>query len=297
MEYIRSHWRGEQALLWSFWVNLVSLRLIILFCEQFTHPPYTGQTTAAIVVTVIYFVVFQLLVCIWQIRGMIKACDRDISKLGSFSTMLLVQFVSVACIFVTLFFVMGAFQSLFEDPEAMYKNRFKKGPVQLSEYSLGLSVDGALIHMSGDFNIGLTKELKLLLEKKPDVDGIVLNSAGGRVTEGRGVAKVIKKYGLNTYVFDACMSACMTAFIGGVTRIVGAQGKLGFHQFTLDTMQKTPYIDPEVEQKIDLTFYTAQKIDKKFLEKVFQSSHTDIWFPGMEELLAAGVVHKIQEEY
>lgn len=293
MDYIRSHWQGNQSLGWSFWVNLVCLRLVILFFDGFTHPPYSDQSTTAIVATVLYFTLFHLLVLGWQIRGVIKACDRYMSELGSFSTLLLVQAGMVACIFLTLFFVLGAFQSLFEDPEAMYKNRFVKSPSLLGEYTLNLNDDGTRLHMKGDFNIGLTRDLETFLKKNTAINSIVLASNGGLVAEGRAVAKLIKKFRLDTYVFDECKSACMTAYIGGVTRYLGARGKLGFHQFTLDSRQKTPYIDPEEEQKIDLAFYTEQKIDSDFLGKVFQTSHADIWFPATQELLAAGVVHKV----
>jgi len=294
MEYIRSHWRGEQSLFWSFWVNLAALRLLILLVEQFTHPPFTNQSMAAIVATFLYTLIFQLIVCVWQVRGIIKACDRYMASIGFYSRVLLAQIGMVASIFLTLFFVLGAFQSLFEDPSAMYKNRYKKGPPLLGEYSLTIVDDGRRIHMEGDFNIGLTKDLRALLEKHSNIKGVVLNSSGGRVTEGRGVAKLIKKYGLDTFVFDVCKSACMTAFIGGTVRNIGVNGRLGFHQFTMDSIQKTPYLDPVEEQKVDLAFYTAQKLDPEFLKKIFQTSHTDIWFPSTEELLAAGVVHNIR---
>jgi len=293
---MRNHWRGDQSLLWSFWVNLVGLRILILFVERFTHPPFSDQSTLAIMATVIYLVLFHVIVYVWQVRGLLKACDRFITRRGAHSTVVLTQIGIVASLFLTILIALGAFQSLFEDPEAMYKNRFKKGPALLGEYSLSLSGDNKRIHMSGDFNIGLTLDLAALLEKNPDVDAVTLSSTGGRITEGRGVAKLIKTYALDTYVVDSCMSACMTAYIGGVRRHLGPEGKLGFHQFALDSMLKTPYIDPKEEQRIDKEFYESQGVDKDFLERVFQASHTDIWFPSTPELLQAGVVHEILRE-
>ncbi len=297
MDYIRSHWRGEQSLLWSFWVNLVGLRLIILFFEQYTHPPFTEQTITAIAITVIYAVVFQGMFFAWQIRGLIKACDRYMADLGFYSRVLMAQFGIVASLLLTLFYVFAAFQSLFEDPSAIFRSKIVKAPPLLGEYSLTLEENRSLIHLNGDFNIGLTKDLENLLEQNREVKGIVLDSGGGRVTEGRGVARLIKKYQLDTYVYNVCKSACMTAFIGGVTRNMGSTGKLGFHQFTMDSFQKTPYLDPKEEQKIDLAFYIEQKIDPEFLKKIFQTSHSDIWFPSTEELLTAGVVHRVLSDH
>lgn len=294
LDYLRTHWRGEQSLLWSFWVNLVALRIAILFFERFTHPPFTEQSGAAMIATAAYFALFQLLVYPWQVIGLVRACDRYLAALGSISTVLLAHAGIVASLFFTVIYVLGAFQALFGDASAMLVNQRLKSPPLLAEYSLTLSDDGSRIHLQGDFRVGVTKEMRSLVERNPGVGAIVLSSNGGRVTEGRGVARLIKQHGLDTYVFDLCKSACTTAFIAGAKRTLGVNGKLGFHQFAMNSKLKTPYIDPEEEQKIDLEFYTGQKIDKAFLEKVFQASHSDIWFPDPEELVAAGVVHFVE---
>jgi len=293
MDYIRTHWRGNQSLVWSFWVNLVALRIAILFCEHFTHPPFSDKSTTALVLTVAYFIVFQLIVYPWQILGLIRACDRYLVERGSYVSVLLAQFAMVLSLLATLIYVLGAFQSLFANPAAMIINQRQPSPPLLSPYTLTLNDEATRIVLKGSFRIGITKEMASLLEQNPGVQGIVLGSDGGRITEGRGVARLIMEHGLDTYVFDVCKSACTTAFIAGASRILGPEGKLGFHQITMDSKFKTPYIDPEAEQLIDLTFYRRQKIAEDFLQNVFKTPHTDIWFPSTKVLLAAGVVHKI----
>lgn len=292
MDYIRTHWRGDQTLFWSFWVNLVVIRAIILFFDRFTHPPFTDKSMAAIFLTVAFFVVFHLIVFPWQILGLIRACDRYLSELGSYMIVLMVQLAMVLSLLVTLIFVLGSFQSLFANPEALHVNRWKPPPPLLEEHTLSLNDDGTRILLKGNFNIGITKEMKSLIEQNPEVEGVAFSSNGGRVTEGRGVARLIKKHGLTTYVFDVCKSACTTAFIGGEARILGRKGKIGFHQYALGGLSNTPYIDPVKEQKVDMAFYREQGIGEAFLEKAFQSAHEKIWFPTTDELLAAGVIHK-----
>jgi len=294
MGYIRNHWQGNHSLFRSFWVNLVALRLLILFFERFTHPPFTEQSGLAIALTALYVVVFQVIVYGWQAMGVVKACDRYLTAFGSYITVLATQFGLVASLFVTLIYAGGAVQSLFADPEAMIINQRPKRPPLLDPYTLTVTEDGTRILVDGDFRIGIAKELSALLDQHPGVKAVVFSSNGGRVTEGRGLARVIGEHGLNTYVFDSCTSACTTAFIGGVKRILGEGGKLGFHQFRLDSAYNNPYIDPVAEQKIDLAFYLRQKIDSQFLEKVFQAAPTDIWFPSPDELLAAGVIDEIE---
>ena len=294
MDYIRNHWQGNQPLFWSFWVNLVAIRLVILFVERFTPPPFGDQSLTAIAMTVVYFAVFQVVVFTWQVLGVIRACDRYQSEYGSYMTAWVAQLVVVGSVIVTLIYVLGAFQSLFTDPEGPPLNPNLRDTSQLGEYSLTLSDDKARVHLRGDFRIGITKELKALVEKHATIKGVVLSSDGGRVSEGRGVARLIKNKKLDTYILETCKSACATAFMGGRIRILGPQGKIGFHQFTMDTRVKTPYIDPQEEQKIDKALYVGQGVDNAFLERMFQASHSEIWFPGVDELVGSGVVHKVQ---
>jgi len=293
MNFIRDHWEGKLSLFWSFWINLVLIRVIIFFLDQFTHPPFTSQTTSAVILTATFFIVFHLIVYGWQARGVIKTCDRLMAERSPYITVLMVQLGLAVSLFITLFVALGAFQALFEDPSALQKNKLKQQAPLLKEYTLTVTPNDNWIEMKGDFRIGVTKKMAVLLQQNPQIEGIVLNSNGGRVTESRGVARLIQKNNLNTYVFEICKSACTTAFIAGSTRTLGADAKLGFHQFSMKSRLKTPYIDPVAEQKIDLAFYEGQNIDESFLKKIFQVSHANIWFPSGEELLDAGVIHKI----
>jgi len=293
MTYIRNHWQGEHSLVQAFWINLIALRIIILFLERFTHPPFTGQTTTAMVATSVYFLVFNVIVYWWQVRGVLKACDKHSASMGSFITVILIQTGIVISLFFTVVYVLAAFQALFSNPDEMYKNRFKQQGTFLAPYTLALSDDGTRIHMSGDFRIGVTKDLRNLLQKHPSVLGVVFNSDGGRVSEGRGVAKLMKENGLEAFVFGICKSACVTAFTGGKLRTLGPNGKLGFHQFSMKSLQKTPYIDPLKEQEKDMEFFASQGVDVAFLKKVYETSPSDIWLPGADELIAAGLVHRV----
>jgi len=295
MDYIRRHWHGNQSLMWTFWVNVVILRGIILYVERVTHPPFVEQSSTAIALTALYFVVFQLIVFTWQARGLIKACDRYLKALGSYMTVLSAQLGLGICLIVTVIYVAGAVQSLFADPEAMQVNQRLKNRSPLSDYTLRVSTDGTRLYLNGDLRIGITEQLALVLGQHTGISTIVLTSNGGRVVEGRGLARLIGEQGLDTHVSHICKSACATAYIGGVTRTLAPQGKLGFHQFSLDAVYPSLYVSAEEEQNIDLAFYAGQKIDSGFLEKVFQTSSGEMWFPDTRELLAAGVVHKIED--
>ena len=73
--YLRHHWQGRQSLAWSFWVNLVLLRAVILGVDRFTRPPFLEDPQMVAAATVAYFLVFHLAVFTWQIVGVVRACD------------------------------------------------------------------------------------------------------------------------------------------------------------------------------------------------------------------------------
>ncbi len=125
---------------------------------------------------------------------------------------------------------------------------------------------------------------------------VILKSPGGHVYEGRGLAKLFIKNQLDTFVYEECSSACATAFIGGRYRLLGPKGKLGFHQYKLDTSGYGKYMffyNPEAEQKHDLELFRLRGVQKEFREKMYIRTADQIWFPEHKELLEMYVIDGI----
>lgn len=297
MGYILSHWRGEQPLIKSFWVNLVGLRLLVLFFDRFTHPPFTEQTMAALMSTVVYIAVFHVGFFIWQAVGLLRACDTYLRDRGSSVVAWSAQLGLVGCLLFTLVSGISAFQAHLGTPhETLVRMRLDKQKPVPRNFTLRLSDDKTRIHLTGDLSIGISGELVALLNANPKVTGIVLVSDGGYVNEGRSLALLFKERGLETYVYEECSSACTTAFIGGRRRYLGKEGKLGFHQYGVVQGYQTSYFKPEDEQKIDQEFFRQQNIAADFIAEIFQADHASIWFPELEKLYAAGVAEKVQPD-
>ncbi|MEO3430816.1 hypothetical protein AAFN88_18320 [Pelagibius sp. CAU 1746] len=293
--YLGAHWQGRQSLAWSFWVNLVLLRAAILLLDRFTRPPFLEDQAVVAAVTVAFFLVFHVAVFAWQVVGVVRACDAYQSDFGV-SGLTLIAYVGIAgAVAVTLTSTVGAFLLLFREPEgepeylAWERDR-------AARYHLAPDPqDPTLLRFTGTFELGVTKKLTALLQARPDIRGIVLDSPGGHVYEGRGVAKLILRYGLDTFVFRLCSSACTTAFIAGKVRVLGPEGRLGFHQHWMDADYPVYLVDEEAEMQKDLAFYEAQGISEGFREQVFVTPHDGLWFPSVEEMRAAGVVDRISE--
>lgn len=167
--------------------------------------------------------------------------------------------------------------------------------IQGKKYLLTVSDDGRLIYFKGDIELGLARDIEAKIQAHPGIEGIALHSDGGHVYEARGVGKVIRKYKLDTYVFAECKSSCTTVFISGANRVVGAQGRLGFHQYKVQNNYHASFINTNAEQERDRVFFEGQDIDSNFLQRVFDAPHSGIWFPTHGELLRFGVVHRVEK--
>jgi hypothetical protein len=294
MGYIRNHWRGDQSLLWSLGINLVLIRTLVLYSDQFTLPPHIVERPDAIIATLVFSGLCHGVVYPWQIVGLLRACERQTNGINS-GVWVWVSYCALVISFIfTLLALFGAYQSLspekfiVEDPLALQHARE-------SQYSLNVGDDGSRIYVEGLLALGITDKLRDLLDQNPNVTGIVLKSDGGQVYEGRGAAHLFKQRNLTTFVFETCNSACATAFIGGVKRLIGPSAKLGFHEYGLELWYPIPLFNLKEEQQKELAFYRLQNIDEDFLKRAFSSPHKDIWYPPHDELVKAGIVHQITD--
>jgi len=293
MGYLRAHWLGQQTLVWSFWINLAVPFLVINALAQFIRPPYVEETSTFALLAGAYLILGCLAVYPWQLVGVMRACDRylvdnrDTAWTRAIQRVTAIQgamTASLAVIVVTMF-------SLVQHGINLY------GPSHLSAsdegpgYTIEFVAERNLISFKGNFETGLSSDLKKLLVERHDIRGIILNSDGGRVFEARGVAKLIREHQLETYVYDMCRSACTTAFIAGMKRYLGKNGRLGFHRYRLRSV--LPAIDVAAEQEKDRAFYQAQGVAPTLLSRIFNEPYESMWYPEVEELLRTKVVHQI----
>lgn len=132
-----------------------------------------------------------------------------------------------------------------------------------------------------------------MLNEHPGISGIILDSHGGRIYEGRKLSRLIFANNLNTYSLIGCYSACTTAFISGENRYLSAEANLGFHQYKNYDPSLNKIMVIKSEQEKDLQIFKKQGIDPVFLDKIFSASPDDFWFPSFSELLGANVINGV----
>lgn len=144
--------------------------------------------------------------------------------------------------------------------------------------------------VQGEFHLGLTRQLRSVLDVCPLATSVELSSGGGDRNEGHAMGLLIKERRLATRVVDYCVSACAYAFAGGNPRILHDGASLGFHSGRYES----PLLEL-LDYPIDISeLPLAQGIDPTFFKRAAAAPHEEMWYPTNDELLAARYVTEIQ---
>lgn len=176
---------------------------------------------------------------------------------------------------------------------AMARTEAKPKPYRIPpppDFTLHLNENGTSFDFQGVVDFGLTDALRRLVAAHPDVKRITLDSAGGYISEARGVVTVLRAGGIATHVDGHCASACALIFVGGQARSLAPDARLGLHGYALQHERQFGMIDPVIEMQRDLAIFRLQGIAEGFIARLPDLPQTPMWYPPHEELLAAGLI-------
>lgn len=287
IDYLRRHWNGRLPLLQAFWLNFFLLFLAFEMLEPYLWPPYLEGEVAVTVAILLYLLVSKVVVYTWQLVGVLRVCSRRIrageGRLGA----MVGQTAMAGSLVITIVLALDSGHAL-----QVYRERLAIAslPVPEPSYTLDWLPQAGLIHLRGPLEVGITRRVEEMILDHPGVAGIVLDSDGGQIYEGRGLALLIGRHGLDTYTTKECSSACTTAFVAGARRALGERATLGFHRYR--TYSVIPSIDVADEEARDRAIFLRQGVSAAFLDRAFSYPPDDLWRPSVEELLRAGVIHR-----
>jgi len=292
MAYLLAHWHGKLSLGHTVWINLLLLTAIISVAEPALLSRFAHDNPAQLMrATLISLAISRLMIFPWQLIGLFRAAERNFIEQGNLLRLRTVQLLGLFSIGFTLVYSLEMIQSA-----AYYKQQLElySGVELAPEYQLEVNAGRTQLSLSGSLDYGATAAVAAQLKANPGLRSVRLNSPGGPIYEGRGLARLFMQAQLDVYVYGECSSACVTAFIGGRRRYLGSQGKLGFHQYKIDRSRYKKavlFFDPAEEQQRDLLLFEERGVAPDFLQKMFQQTADGIWFPPPELLIEAGVVH------
>lgn len=287
-----AHWRGQQSLAWSFWVNLVVLRVLIFNAHNLLSPgeglDYSLQGFLVISTTLL----FHGLLLVWQLVGVVRAAENDFASRGNMALVWASQLGAVVMFLLTAVYALGALQWTLAVPvdEDVLTNMARE---RASQYELSVSSNGQLLIIQGSIESGITQAVRKLLQLHPLIKQVNITSLGGNVYEGRALAKLFRDYQLNTRVVGICASACTTAYAGGAVRSASIDAALGFHQYRIDANYAVVVVDVQKEQERDAALFVDAGVSSDFVHTLFEKSPGDMWWPSQHELLRARMIHEI----
>lgn len=164
-------------------------------------------------------------------------------------------------------------------------------PMRASE--LHVLNQGTEVEIAGGMSVGTTDALKTILEATPTIDTVRLEDAGGWISEGDRVGKLIEARALSTFTARECDSACLLAFLRGKERYLGSRGRLGFHGASVTA------VGGDAAQKGNELFrqaFLARGIPNSFIDRALSTPATDVWYPTAQELLQAHVITAVVDE-
>jgi len=177
-------------------------------------------------------------------------------------------------------------------------------PVYIELARIGLNLDESYksvitrlndkeVMIEGGIGYGLTRELSKILEANQNVNVIQLESWGGLANESYRLRDFLKAKGVITYTETECSSGCVVAFMGGKTRILHKDGKLGFHSPAQPKLRNPTLKDKREFQssiKEDKDLFIQSGIGAELVEKAFRIPSDEMWYPSRQELINAGVI-------
>ncbi|SDN68646.1 hypothetical protein SAMN05216360_110137 [Methylobacterium phyllostachyos] len=155
---------------------------------------------------------------------------------------------------------------------------------------LTVAPDGRALQLVGDLTAGVAARVSRLLAAHPEIERLDLTSDGGLVEEGAAIGALVAARGLATSVPDACASACTLIFVRGRTRLIAADGRLGFHApYVIGAHGKPRPVDAAAERAA----YRAAGLPPAFVARALAVPPAGIWIPDAAQLCAAGIVTDI----
>jgi hypothetical protein len=124
------------------------------------------------------------------------------------------------------------------------------------------------------------------LNSHPDVTILRITSKGGRLGPASRVAEIVRRHHLSTFVQTECDSACTFVFLAGTRRSIVTGAHLGFHNPNFGGEEIRGNEIGRKEMKL-------AGLPGTFIDKVFSTPSTSIWYPTDDELKIFRVITEI----
>jgi hypothetical protein len=145
-------------------------------------------------------------------------------------------------------------------------------------------VEGTVLRITGEFSPGIANAVDEAMRQNPGLRIVALDSPGGYEEDAKRTANAVLNHNLATGVSRLCASACTFVFAAGRERLLLSPGRLGFH-----ACSPIMWFD-KCDKQSELQFFKERGVDVNLVRRWQRVPNYDIWYPTIEELLAAHVI-------
>ncbi|OWQ86319.1 hypothetical protein CDN99_21030 [Roseateles aquatilis] len=282
--YIASHWRGEQSLARSYWLNHVLLMWPVAAGAQGLMAWIATKSDGLQGVAIAVLLCWPLLLIIetWSTVGAWRSVRGYVDAGGSFLVSGLARLALLAAlaqILISLCFgLIGNFGQFW---------KLARGIDPIGNVRMAVSEDGRTLRLNGPIGVGDARRLAALLEASPTVRMFEVASPGGRLTEAERIVDLVRRRGASTRAVGDCQSACTLVFLAGAKRQLMPGAQLGFHRASTGTYN--PAFDEIANQELART-YRRMDLPEDYIHKTLSTPPHRMWYPTSEDLVRHALI-------
>ena len=158
----------------------------------------------------------------------------------------------------------------------------------------GMTDDFVFVMVLGELNYGDDKIFDEKIQRYSN-GAVIFQSIGGNLSAGLAIGESIRLKGFDTGVApnSICASACGLAWLGGVTRYMSADSKIGFHAAYIK-IDNYEYVSGQANARIG-AYLTRLGISKKAIDYMTDKGPSEINFLSINDARNLGIKVKILE--
>lgn len=279
------HWNGSYSLPRTYWINnflfgnIAAITIFILAQAL----PESEMSLQLISLVGILSALLIFAISIWCAVGVWRSAEAHPKRGGS------ATWAGLAKLAVIVAFLGTASEYSRLMPRIIENVQLAMGGDSLGEET-EISLSGNQLSISGYLTSGSSLRVAEFLDESPNLERVVLSSAGGRMIEGNRIADLIRDHSLDTHVDGACASACTLALLAGLNRSASFGSSVGFHQPSVPS--STPEEQSEMIEDLRSDYRDAG-LSFSFIRQALAADPNDMWYPSEFELFEAGVLNKM----
>ena len=280
--YFQAHWRGEQSLAWSFWINGVVLTVLGQFgITAIIESVYdSGIGLQAATVTTLLLILLAVICTVWQFVGIWRSASRtSVTTQRSF-------WPGVAKFMVVLVVFTATMQTVTATTDLVAILRELRDPT-LVDYEVE-RVDDTYLTLTGAINDESAAEVIDGLSD-PAIAAILLDSHGGLTEPAIRLARYIREHGVMVIAKNQCVSACVIVLAGSPHVSIYPRTEVTFHR----TEPVAEFINPDFRAESQQYLAESDEIYREFGIAdwaIDTAARHEFWTPTVDQLVQMKLV-------